>query len=291
MKNLSAVLCVGVVIGLAGHSLANHEVWVDTNTVTATAANNNSNPSGDEDFPGGWEAGIEQTIDGSGLSEDGHHHANNDDESGGFRRGAGIPGYYSEGGRGASLGLTNEDGGRVWEAGRFWLNENTAVPHGPALSQYGPDTTPWPNGQGGLNPGTVATGNVWGRWDFAATDLADMRIWNYGGCCGRAFNAVTIEASADGGSTYSTVFAGLLDQTPGGEGFLLSELASQADDHIEFTGFPAGTTTVVMTAGGASGTIGPSNLGLSEVRFVVPEPATLGLLALGSFVLLRRKRA
>ena len=51
---------------------------------------------------------------------------------------------------------------------------------------------------------------------------------------------------------------------------------------------------VVITATGGTGVgnWGGGNIGLSEVRFYfVTEPATLGLVALGALVVIRRRRA
>ena len=189
------------------------------------------------------------------------------------------------------------EGGGFNSGTKHWLGEGSAAPGGQA-----------PNNEGGLNPGSIANGNVWGAWDFASpTDVADIRLWNYGGCCGRGMNTATVEADVNG--TFETLFLGQLVEGLGEDsmGTLLSDTPAERTTGLGGQAWtaPSGpVSSIVFTAGDAPGGPlsdgavydtnhgGSGNIGLSEVRFVlVPEPATIGLLTLGGLAMLRRRRA
>jgi len=287
MRTMSMTLAMSLALGLA-YSASAVELFVPAGVISARAPSNNSNSGGDGEFPDGWLAGIEQTIDGSGFDASAGTHF-----AGGFRA----------------------------DGGTFWLGEGSASPGGQP-----------PNNAGGLNPGSIINGNVWGAWDFdPPQEIVDVAVWNYGGCCGRGFNTVTVEAEVDG--TFERLFLGqLLDRTadctwcveiPDTDpvefetGFgpddmpveLLSSIGAERSTDLGDGGgqayvAPSGlVSSIVFTAGDApggplsDGTVfdtnhgGSGNIGLSEIRFVVPEPATIGLLTLGGLAMLRRRRA
>ena len=255
MRTISMALSLALLLGLA-HYAAAVEVYVPAGDITVRAPNNNT--PGDKSYF----ACIEQTIDSSGFDE-----ATGVHEGGGFNSGT-----------------------------KHWLGEGSAAPGGQA-----------PNNEGGLNPGSIANGNVWGAWDFATPqEVVDIRLWNYGGCCGRGMNTATVEANVDG--TFETLFLGQLVEGLGEDsvGTLLSD--TPADQTTGLGGqawtAPSGpVSSIVFTAGDAPGGPlsdgtaydtnhgGSGNIGLSEIRFVVPEPATIGLLTLGGLAMLRRRRA
>ena len=146
---------------------------------------------------------------------------------------------------------------------------------------------------GNVNPGTWE-GGAWIRFDFDQVHpIASARIWNYNALLSnRGMNQVVIEYSETGGSDPS-------DWTRlGGEDHVVS--FTQAPGLPDYTGFTVdfgdvNAGSVIFTA--LSADIGVANFGesgnagLAEVRFaIVPEPATLSLLALGAVALIRRKK-
>jgi len=198
--------------------------------------------------------------------------------------------------------------------GGYWLAENTATPNG--NHPQSPFTA-------GLHPGTKATGGTWVRFDFNDPfSLRDMWVWPYGGCCGRSMNEVVVEVSATGGSDpseWTTVYDGQFahSQDTSGDSVLPAGFVpwatgaeGEAVNYVGGLGFPIsalpnyaggldGTniSSVVITADELSNFVsgGSGNTGLAEVRFystewVVPEPATIGLLGLGGLALIARRR-
>ena len=120
-------------------------------------------------------------------------------------------------------------------------------------------------------------------------------------------NTTTIEGNLADGS-WETLFLGQLTEGLGEESMgtlLSSEPASQSTDlgGKAWTAPSGPVSSIVFTSGDApggplsDGTVydtnfgGSGNNGLSEIRFVVPEPATIGLLTLGGLAMLRRRRA
>ena len=148
------------------------------------------------------------------------------------------------------------------------------------------------------NPGTHyhedgGKGPNWIRFDLdQAYELAHARIWNMNeNYSERGMNEVVVEYSTTGGSDPGewTRLGGpeavqLFPRGPHDEtytGFEL-DLGGALMQHIVFTG---------RTQDSGVCNFGAGNIGLSEVRFyIVPEPATIGLIALGGLALLRRKR-
>ena len=148
---------------------------------------------------------------------------------------------------------------------------------------------------GNPNPGTVA-GSHWIKFDLGSVrnDLTDMAIWN-----GNEQNYpwfgmkdVTIEYSTDN-VNYSLLLDGIIPFANG-----VGVNPSAADLVLDLTGLPM--QYVVITADAEPN--GNRNwsynrptyhveVALSEVRFFVPEPATMILMGLGSLALIRRRRA
>ena len=170
-----------------------------------------------------------------------------------------------------------------WQAGSSWLGEG--------------NNKEGINGGGGantVNPGTHTndTDPNWLRYDFDAVyPIANARIWNYNGeIPGRGLNQVIVEYTANG-SDWSKL-AG-----PGEEGAQTFPEASGEGDYtgfiLDFGGVEASSVvfTVLRNEAFVKNHSSSGNIGLSEVRFnIVPEPATMGLIALGGLALLRRKR-
>ena len=146
---------------------------------------------------------------------------------------------------------------------------------------------------GNLNPGTWE-GGAWIRFDFDQVHpIASARIWNYNSSLSeRGMNQVVIEYSETGGANES-------DWTRlGGAAHVFSfPQAPGADDYTGFTvDFgDVNVGSVVFTAlsedEGVANFGGTGNIGLAEARFIiVPEPATLSVLALGAAALIRRRK-
>ena len=124
---------------------------------------------------------------------------------------------------------------------------------------------------GNLIPGGAASGPREGG-------VTDLCIWNHNDFTGRGIRNVHIDYSTDG---VNWDYLGL-------------HTIPWAKSSPDYTG------SVVANFGGkyakyvllTTATWGSSNIGLSEVRFhFIPEPATLGLVALGALVVIRRRRA
>ncbi|NLE38699.1 MAG: discoidin domain-containing protein [Pirellulaceae bacterium] len=128
----------------------------------------------------------------------------------------------------------------------------------------------------------IATFNLGGTFS-----LANMVVWNEDQDAGtRGINECLIEVSTDG-----TNFTALTDTNGAGLGnYTLHQVTGSgpyaATDNLDLGGVAAG---YVRLTGLSS--FGSPYYGLDEVRFyAVPEPSTLLLLALGSLVLLGRRK-
>jgi len=155
------------------------------------------------------------------------------------------------------------------------------------------------------NPGTyfyevdrgdgVMKGPNWIRFDLDQVYPIDyIRIWNDNeGISSRGMNEVVVEYSTTGGSNPAEW------TRLGGPDAV--QYFPQAPSEDSYTGFildfpDVNVKHVVFTArtpdSGVACFSGAGNVGLSEVRFyIVPEPATIGLLGIGCLALLRRRRA
>jgi len=192
-----------------------------------------------------------KAVDGSGLDETGEMHDNS--------------GYAS---------------------GRIWLGER---------DNGGNAGSTDPEGDGGPNPGTYSheSNPVWFRFDFRENQLiSHARIWNCNGATNRGFNQVVVEYSATGGADPAE-----WTRLGGPDAVQSFPQASHEDDYLGFELDLGGADikSVVFTAltsdSGVANFGGSGNVALSEVRFyIVPEPATMGLIVLGGLALLRRRR-
>lgn len=135
-------------------------------------------------------------------------------------------------------------------------------------------------------------------------ELSEMHIWNGGQTATpeRNMRKVDIAISNDGGATYTTLLSEVIlnsvfDLNPGiadFENFSTSDILDMSGvtaDHVRIIAYPdydGGSYRMDSTP--ANPWDGSTFYQLSEVKFnEVPEPATLGLLALGAFAVRRRK--
>jgi hypothetical protein len=138
--------------------------------------------------------------------------------------------------------------------------------------------------------GTVA-GNTWISHDFGQVfNLTDMWVWNNSDdsyLTSRGLRNVTIEYSLTGGPTageWSTAWTG--DFNPA-LGTYPDPYAHETEINFGSGGIDA--RYVVITAHSTWGEV--DYVGLAEVRYFVPEPATIALLGLGGLALRIRKRS
>ena len=137
----------------------------------------------------------------------------------------------------------------------------------------------------GGKSGATDTGWGWIKWEFDQVyELTEFWVWNYnatGGEAGRAWKDYLLEYSLDGVG-WELFQTGTLPQATGTEDY---EGTLAAD----FGGTPA--KFVVLTATGDRDWGDTRSLGISEVRFfIVPEPATIVVLAAGVIPALLRRR-
>ncbi len=187
---------------------------------------------------------------------------------------------------------------------------------GTADSSYSPDTSPlrayngsglsdtsgvetgdavpaaWPtHGAGGTTTRTQwlsasSTGDAlrWIRFDLGqAYHVTGMHVWNYNAAnqTNYGFRYVDVLVSTNG-VDFTKVAADL-------ELARASGLTTYAGETYTI---PCGAVRYIQIEGLKSRNWGGSMCGLAEVRFLaVPEPATCGLLCLGTIALLRRRRA
>ena len=130
----------------------------------------------------------------------------------------------------------------------------------------------------------------WIMWTFdQGYQIDTMSVWNYdqGGMAARGMRHTTIEYSLNG-TNWTTLYADyVLAAAPAQSNY-------KCNNFIDFDGVTAKFirfTAHAITTGSDSGNWGDidGKVGLSEVEFVVPEPASLSVLALGGFALFRRK--
>jgi len=136
----------------------------------------------------------------------------------------------------------------------------------------------------GNNNGILDLGGSWARFDFdQAYPLTELRIWNHNDFTDRGWRNVGIAYNT--GSEW--IRLGDVFEIP---------IATRSADYVgsivaDFGGADATGVIICAVDKPAGGNWGGGNGGLSEVRFyIVPEPATIGLIALGGLALLRRKR-
>jgi hypothetical protein len=138
--------------------------------------------------------------------------------------------------------------------------------------------------------GNTATGCTYIAYEFDAVyALLDTWVWNYNESGNTNRGTRKAEVALYDGSSWST----------------LQFTFAQADGSATYagaagpdlTGYSASVVVITRADGAGTGNWGASDdnsnfgrSGLSEIRFGIPEPATIALLGLGGLALLRRKR-
>jgi hypothetical protein len=149
------------------------------------------------------------------------------------------------------------------------------------------------NGGNGGNP-AGQTGDAWISYEFDDVyALGDLVVWNWnsqanpgGGQFAGGIKDVIIDYSPDGGANWSSLGSLTFAQAP-------STAAYAGVVEANFGGASA-NKVVITVVNSHNHWTGPASTlhGLGEVAFdVVPEPATLTILGLGTLGLIRRKRA
>lgn len=118
-------------------------------------------------------------------------------------------------------------------------------------------------------------------------DLGGAYIWNYNqaGLSARGVKDFTIDVSTDG-TTFTPLGPTFTLAVAPGTGPISAQLVPFLASNVVKVRFDILTNWDSPTDGSVS-----DDVGLSEVRFLAPEPASLGLVALGGALLLRRRRA
>ena len=148
------------------------------------------------------------------------------------------------------------------------------------------------------NPGTQQTAERhWVTYALdQAYDLVGIEIWNHNevNYWAMGWSNIVVETSLNNGtdpSDWTEVYSGDLPLAPAGglapsESSLTINLGGTPVQYVSLVNTGIGTDANWNTAAWDTGT----NVGLSEVRFLVPEPSTLALLGLGGLAIFLRRR-